>query len=62
VGDNILMNGEIHRIKKITLLYTEMITLNGERWVSLLHTRAHTHTHAHSCTHIRTMSAHVLSH
>jgi hypothetical protein len=31
VGDNILMNGEIHRIKKITLLYTEMITLNGER-------------------------------
>lgn len=31
VGDNILLNSEIHRIKKITLLYTEMITLNGER-------------------------------
>lgn len=29
VGDNILINGEIYRVKKITLLYTELVQVNG---------------------------------
>jgi hypothetical protein len=30
VGDNISIAGDIYRIKKITLLYTEMVAINGE--------------------------------
>jgi hypothetical protein len=30
VGDNVYIKDELYRVKKISLLYTEMIAMNGE--------------------------------
>jgi len=32
VGEHLLINNEVHKVRKISLKFTEMTMLNGERW------------------------------